>query len=1521
MISFLACYRPKMSRIWMQQLQAILWKAWVIRRRHYISLAFEVLIPISLVLLAVYSVSAISSDVGDHKNNPFGDGPLVTPETEKMREGGFEPPTIYEHFIFDMASFVYSLGSKDVLFTPNNVETQRFIKEMRDMLNLIFGDPSVRALGNLTEFEGVDSEDEFQLRLIELNNNTSAKERYIGGIAFMKVPRNFAEGENQTHFHYKIRVKNDLMLTSKKWAVKKEAGPRGFGNPYIEPTESFLSLQILVNEAYLNLKAKDSGLQRHQNNLQDFQIFRTPYPKYRASPKSTLVDLIPILITNGLIVAFLKMVKTLAEEKNNRSKEMFRMMGLNDWMYWIGNFLHNWIFFFGLGFVLLCLLFFHFTGNVYFINYSSFGPLVILFLVYTTNVVLFGCLLSIPFSSPVLASVLAVVGWIASNIPSQVLNPRLKSTSNMKRLSSCLLPNTALSWALQVVSQKEMTGEGLHFYNINDETALFEGMTFLLILVLMLVSCLILSMLIWYLDNVWPFQPGVPKKPWFLFTPSYWSKKYVAEGLSSQKDSIPNPKYYEAGDETKPVAIRLSHVTKTYGGLLSERKVAVDDLSIDVYQDELTCLLGHNGAGKTTTMSMMTGMFPPSSGRIFVDGYDLFTQTSRARQSMSLCPQHNPLYTELTVREHLYLYARIKGFPSDQVNDEVEKTIAEITLKGHEDKLAPTLSGGMKRKLCLGMALVGGSKVVILDEPTSGLDVEVRRSIWDVLRESRKTRTILLSTHDMEEADALADRIIIMSEGQTTCAGSTMFLKRAFGAGYVLRIAKTSQYMAKDVERLILSYFPESKLKTNVGTEISFSLESENNTTDSSQLPSFFKELETNKQKLGIESFGLSITTMEEVFLKVGELAGNSDEVLVNSINHSASANEMTQLLNDNKEVDRIRFTGWQLEMQRIKGLFFKRLHFSKRDWKMAIFQILIPALLFVGGFSLSSSIFAMSSPEPPLDMNMFDIYGRTQVFFQTNTTDDNFLEFYQGSVKETKQDFSVFPANVSISSYLVNKSESMTLNDFVRTYLVGLETVNFFGRRTFRIWSNDEADHSLPLAVDMLYRALDYELTQDPKPHFLLTNQPLAANDEFITFKTSMEVMDILWCIILPITVPFLAASYIMFPVHERTSKAKLIQLMTGLHPNLLHFVNFMLDFILHVIATVIIIAVFVVMDTQEFFTRNAADMGSMVLLLLLFGISSIIMAYIFSNMFSKQASGFTFLVTIYLITGLVFSITALVLKLLSFTNNDVKNVYETVLWIFRFFPLFSMQIGFRNIYRNGGERSICTRLDPKLLEKICNFDPSHIIRDSEITTDITPEYGFSQHCCPKSCKVLKNCVLDTTLIFDDRGIGKELLMMFISIIISAVILLLVEVNWSRFISYFTKSRPPVVELNEEDVLVERDRIHTIVEHGSFVTEALSIDRLTKKFPKTFAVKGVSFGVHHKECFGLLGVNGAGKTTTFGECNSDSFIRAKHLFLINRHDHRRFVPNIRKCISVVRTQYCWRHNGLPATTGILSTV
>lgn len=222
-----------------------------------------------------------------------------------------------------------------------------------------------------------------------------------------------------------------------------------------------------------------------------------------------------------------------------------------------------------------------------------------------------------------------------------------------------------------------------------------------------------------------------------------------------------------------------------------------------MYNGQIFALLGHNGAGKTTTLSMLIGLLDPTSGSAEILGRDLFENMNEVRKFLGVCPQHDILFDSLTPREHLEVFCDFKGVSGPHIKAEIDQILTDVDLDSYKGVMAKNLSGGNRRKLSVAIALVGGSKFVLLDEPTAGMDLTARRKLWNMLKDYKHNRIIILTTHYMDEADILGDRIGIMANGGLFCLGSSLFLKNRFGVGYNLTMEKTNKEPNTKIENYL----------------------------------------------------------------------------------------------------------------------------------------------------------------------------------------------------------------------------------------------------------------------------------------------------------------------------------------------------------------------------------------------------------------------------------------------------------------------------------------------------------------------------------------------------------------------------------------------------------------------------------------------------------------------------------------------------------------------------------------------
>ena len=223
-------------------------------------------------------------------------------------------------------------------------------------------------------------------------------------------------------------------------------------------------------------------------------------------------------------------------------------------------------------------------------------------------------------------------------------------------------------------------------------------------------------------------------------------------------------------------AIEIKGLTKKYKDTL-----AVDTLELSIPQGELFSLLGINGAGKTTTIKMLSCLVRPDGGEAYLLGHSIGTEAAAVKAVIGISPQETAVAPNLTVKENLELMCGVQGFSKGKAAEKVASLLREFSLEGIQNKRAGKLSGGWQRRLSIAMALIGEPKILFLDEPTLGLDVIARSELWDTIRSLKGKITIVLTTHYMEEAEALSDRIGIMKSGRLIALGTAQELKQQAG--------------------------------------------------------------------------------------------------------------------------------------------------------------------------------------------------------------------------------------------------------------------------------------------------------------------------------------------------------------------------------------------------------------------------------------------------------------------------------------------------------------------------------------------------------------------------------------------------------------------------------------------------------------------------------------------------------------------------------------------------------------------
>ncbi|KAF4528687.1 hypothetical protein B566_EDAN015499 [Ephemera danica] len=864
-----------------------------------------------------------------------------------------------------------------------------------------------------------------------------------------------------------------------------------------------------------------------------------PYSDHDQGYTTVAQQLLPILAVISFLPLCIVVITRVVEEKQTGVRELMRLMGMESWAMWA-----SWlvdalivrIITLALVVTLVKVEFETDAGAVF--NLTDGSLVYFMLLLYTIAGICSCFLLSTFFSKPSVAMSVGLIFWLSSyTLPSMLINKYVPGFNIRRALM--LFPNTALYFMLIIILDFEVKDVGAQWWNfLESSTGAANDVSMADVALMLTISTILCSLLTWYIGCIAPGEFGVARPWYFLFTATYWK-------WDTDEDQGMNFERPLSKDFNEPVVgVFIRDLSKTYEGGLGKLPIkAVRGLSLDLYKGEVTALLGHNGAGKTTTMSILTGMIAPSGGAVTVLGHNLATELSTVRNSLGLCPQHNMLFKDLTVREHLIFFAMMKGNSYEAAITEAQELVEQVKLKEKWNEIATHLSGGMKRKLALAVALIGGSKVLMLDEPTSGLDPEARREIWDLLLGMRGQRTILLSTHFMEEADVLGDTIAIMAHGKVHCCGSSIYLKRHYGAGYHLTVLRKPKCDVDSISQLVSKAVPDAEFlrsrnedQTDSGgpsaaiSPITFRLPSNSTHLFAKMLD----KLESSCDELGIANVSMSVTTMEEVFLKVGQLtdiakakeekAEEMDETDCAPINGDNCY--VDQERNDSSEALTMKNIGWRLLLQQLWALMVKK-----------FLHIAVSLAIVIATVTLSSSVGgSVDKNYPPLPLSL-SAYGDskdlTVLYSATPGSEaakasDAYMMLANklATVKKVSPSKGVLHGLLeeSINNELAYKTKYIVAASFNETSDASLMATAFF---------SSTALHANPISLNLLMNSILAWKTGSSKYHIEAINHPF--REQLNGHSEAPLVVAMIWLLIPPVAWLTVTASTIMLPLQER--------------------------------------------------------------------------------------------------------------------------------------------------------------------------------------------------------------------------------------------------------------------------------------------------------------------------------------------------------------------------------------------------
>lgn len=567
-------------------------------------------------------------------------------------------------------------------------------------------------------------------------------------------------------------------------------------------------------------------------------------------------------------------------EKQQKLKIMMKMQGLKDGPYWMIS--YAYFFVLSVAYMTFFVVFGYFIGLNFF-RVNSYGIQFVFFFVYINLQIAFAFFVASFFSSVKLATVIGYVYVFGSGLLGAFLFRFFIEDRTFPRgwISVMeIVPGFSLYRGLYELGQyafsgSAMGGSGMMWGNLKDP---INGMCD--ILIIMTVEWALLLVLAFYLDQV--SSVGGVRNPLLLFR--LLQKKNapsLQKSSSAQQDSkvIVNMEKADVAQERRVVeqllmdcnanqAVICDNLRKIYPGRDGNPdKLAVRGLSLALPKGQCFGMLGPNGAGKTSFISMMVGLTRATSGTAYAHGMDIRMDMDEIYTNMGVCPQHDLLWETLTGKEHLFFYARLKNLKGAALVKAVDDSLKSVNLfhGGVGDKQVGMYSGGMKRRLSVAISLIGDPKVVYMDEPSTGLDPASRNSLWNIVKEAKRNRAIVLTTHSMEEAEVLCDRLGIFVDGEFQCLGNPKELKARYGGAYIFTVT-TSPEQESEVDQLVCRLSPSANKIYNLSGTQKFELPKQE-----VRIADVFHAVEIAKSRFSIHAWGLVDTTLEDVFIKVAK--------------------------------------------------------------------------------------------------------------------------------------------------------------------------------------------------------------------------------------------------------------------------------------------------------------------------------------------------------------------------------------------------------------------------------------------------------------------------------------------------------------------------------------------------------------------------------------------------------------------------------------------------------------------------
>ncbi|XP_006872368.1 PREDICTED: ATP-binding cassette sub-family A member 6 [Chrysochloris asiatica] len=626
-------------------------------------------------------------------------------------------------------------------------------------------------------------------------------------------------------------------------------------------SRGFVSLQSAINAAIIEITTNHSVMAELMS-VTGINMKILPFISKDIFQNESFIFFCLVYFSSFIYFASLNVTK-----ERKKFKDLMKMMGLQDSAFWL-----SWgLIYVGFLFIFSMLITIVITSQQIIVM-TGFMTIFTLFFLYGLSLIALVFLMSVLLKKSSLTSlvvVLLTLFW--GSVGLTVLHKQLPSS--LEWILSICSPFAFVAGMARIIHVDYNMNEAMSPDSSGDSYIMmgtfsmlaFDGL-FYLVLTL-------------YFDRILPY--GKERRYSLSFFLRSWNcfQYQSTNNKFTEKETDSEPTINDYFEPVAPEfqgkeAIRIRNLKKEYKGR-SGKVEALKGIFFDIYEGQITAILGHSRAGKSSLLNILNGLSVPTEGSVTIYNRNLseMQELEEIQEIIGVCPQVNVQFDILTVKENLRLFAKIKGIQAQEVEKEVQSILLELNMQNIQDNLAQHLSEGQKRKLTFGIAVLGDPRVLLLDEPTAGLDPFSRHEVWDFLKERKSDRVILLSTSFTDEADILADRKVIMSDGRLKCAGSSLFLKRKWGLGYHLSLYRNETCDPEKITSFIKHHIPDATLKTESKDKLVYTLPLQR----TSVFPDLFSDLDRCSDQ-GVVNYDVSMSTLNEVLMKLeGQSAVTQD--------------------------------------------------------------------------------------------------------------------------------------------------------------------------------------------------------------------------------------------------------------------------------------------------------------------------------------------------------------------------------------------------------------------------------------------------------------------------------------------------------------------------------------------------------------------------------------------------------------------------------------------------------------------